>query len=117
MSGRAILRVRGVLLVSLEADLHDAGVARLQEDVLGALERTPARAVVLDLTAVELVDTYMARAVAQTAHMARLMGARTIVTGMRPEIAMTLTDMGFSASGFESALDLDEAISRVERQG
>ncbi|MCO5165746.1 MAG: STAS domain-containing protein [Planctomycetes bacterium] len=115
MRGRAILRVRGVLLVSLEGDLHDAGVADLQEAILCALEGAPARGVVVDLTGIELVDTYTARAVAQTAHMARLMGARTIVTGMRPEIALTLTDMGFAASGFEAALDLDDALARLER--
>jgi rsbT antagonist protein RsbS len=108
-----ILRIRDLLLVSIQADLHDILVEQLQSDILRELERKSARGLVLDISALQVLDTYTARAFVQTAQMARLMGTRTIVSGMTPAIALTLTEMGFSASGFETALDLESALEAM----
>lgn len=112
-----ILYVDEVMLVSIQTDLHDALIHQLQEDLLRALERRSARGLVLDVSAVTIMDTFTARALAQTAQMATLMGTRTIVAGMHPNIALTLTEMGFAAFGFETALNLDGAIERLNRNG
>ena len=111
-----ILYVHGVMLVSIQTDLHDALIHQLQNDILSALENKPARGLVLDVSAVGIMDTFTARALAQTAQMASLMGTRTIVAGMHPSIALTLTEMGFSAFGFETALNLDGAIEILGEQ-
>ncbi|HMU38412.1 MAG TPA: STAS domain-containing protein [Pseudomonadota bacterium] len=108
-----ILRIRDLLLVSIQVDLHDLLVEQLQSDILKELERKSARGLVLDISALNLLDTYTARAFVHTAQMAKLMGTRTIVSGMTPAIAMTLTEMGFSASGFETALDLESALTAL----
>ena len=108
-----ILRIRDLLLVSIQADLHDILVEQLQSDILKELERKSAQGLVLDISALLVLDTYTARAFVHTAQMARLMGTRTIVSGMTPAIAMTLTEMGFSAGGFETALDLESALTAL----
>jgi rsbT antagonist protein RsbS len=108
-----ILRIRDLLLVSIQADLHDILVEQLQGDILKELERKSAHGLVLDISALQVLDTYTARAFVHTAQMARLMGTRTIVSGMTPAIALTLTEMGFSASGFETALDLESALAAL----
>lgn len=111
-----ILRIRDLLLVSIQADLHDILVEQLQSDILKELERKSARGLVLDISALNILDTYTVRAFVHTAQMARLMGTRTIVSGMTPAIAMTLTEMGFSAGGFETALDLESALTALSTQ-
>lgn len=105
-----ILRVRNVLIVSIQVDLHDTLVQRMQEDLLRELERSPARGLVIDISAVDILDTFTARALAQTARMAGVMGTETVIVGMRPAIAQTLVEMGFMPFGFRTALDLDTAL-------
>lgn len=111
-----ILRVGNILLLSIQVELHDSLVQQIQSDVLGALEKEPAAGLVVDISSVEILDTYTARALAQLAQMSGLMGSRTILTGMRPAIAFTLTEMGFNATGFRTALDVDQAITMLNRQ-
>jgi rsbT antagonist protein RsbS len=105
-----ILRIGSNLLASIQVDLGDRIAELFQEDVLAAIERTRARGLVLDLTGLEVVDSYVARILADTARMARLMGAETIVAGMRPEVAATLVRMGYPMDGVRTALDIDAAL-------
>ncbi len=111
-----VLRARDVLLVSVQTDLDDQLVQSLQEDVLATLDKRPARGVVIDVSSVSVVDTFTARAIAQTAQMAQLMGASTVVSGLQPAVVMTLTEMGFTARGFMTALDIDGALDALEEQ-
>lgn len=113
MSSIPIVRIGSVLFVSIQVDLHDALLARLQEDVLEQLGRGGLRGLVVDVSAVSVLDTYTARSLAQTSAMARLMGARMIVSGISPAVSMTLTEMGFDNRGFETALDADTALARI----
>lgn len=110
-----ILRVRGHLLVSVQAELGDDVVEQFQNDVLSAIEQDRGRdgGLLVDISGLEVVDTYVARVLADTAAMARLMGRHTVVCGMRPEVAATLVQMGYMLEGVETALDVDDGLDRL----
>lgn len=108
-----ILRVRGVVVVPIQIDLTDSLVDRLQEDVLADLARRTARGLVIDVSSLELLDTYTARALTGVAQAAGLMGTPTVVSGIRPAVAQTLSEMGFRPSGFKTALSLDRALDHL----
>jgi rsbT antagonist protein RsbS len=106
-----ILRLGDVLLVNVHVELDDEIAARLQTDVLQAIERAEAEGLVIDITGLEIVDSYVARIIAETGQMAKLMGTRTVVVGMRPEVAATLTRMGYTMLGVQTALNLEEGLA------
>jgi len=109
----SVIKIRDLLTVTMPADPDDATVSALQDRVLEAMERHSAGAVVLDLTAVETLDSFFARTVAETARMVALMGGRTIVVGMRPAVAITATQIGLALGNIETALNLDRALDLV----
>jgi rsbT antagonist protein RsbS len=111
-----VLRVGGVLLVSVQVDLRDTIADAFQEDLLQAIGRTGAAGLVIDISALDMVDSYVARVLVETGRMARLMGTRTVLAGMRPEVAATLVRMGYRMEGVETALDVDEALARLRRK-
>lgn len=112
-----ILRVGSNLLTTIHIDLHDTVAEAFQQDVLLSIERTGATGLVIDITGLDEVDTYVARILADTGRMAKLMGAQTVVVGMRPEVAATLIRMGYLMEGVETALDVDEGLALlIERQ-
>jgi rsbT antagonist protein RsbS len=106
-----ILQVGATLLVSVQTELHDAVAEAFQEDLLQAIERTAALGLLIDITALDIVDSYVARVLADTARMARLMGTDTVLVGMRPEVAATLVRMGYAMEGVRTALNLDEGLA------
>jgi rsbT antagonist protein RsbS len=107
-----ILRIRGHLLVPVQPDLEDLGAQQLQNDVLEAIARDRLRhgGLLLDISSLEIVDTYVARVLADTAAMAALMGRETVICGMRPEIAATLVQMGYLLEDVRTALDVDDGL-------
>jgi rsbT antagonist protein RsbS len=107
-----ILRIRGHLLVPVQSDLSDALVHEFQNNVLEAIARDRARkgGLLLDISSLEIVDTYVARVLADTAAMAALMGRTTVLCGMRPEVAATLVQMGYLLESVETALDVDDGL-------
>jgi rsbT antagonist protein RsbS len=109
-----ILRVGDILLATIQTDLHDQAAEEFQEDLLNAIERTSAGGVIIDITGLETVDSYVARVLADTARMAKLMGSDTVIVGMRPEIAATLVRMGYGMN-VDTALNVDEGIARLGR--
>lgn len=111
----AVIRLRDILLVSMPSDPDDATIQSLQDRVLQAMDRHSARALVLDISAVEIVDSFFARTLVETAQMVRLMGGRTLIAGMRPAVAITATQLGLSLVGLETALDLDRALDTLRR--
>ena len=106
-----ILEVGGNLLTTIHVELDDAIVQAFQEDVLLAIERTGAPGLVIDISGLQEVDTYVARTLAETARMARLMGTKSVLVGMRPEVAATLVRMGYSMAGVDTALDVDAGLA------
>jgi len=110
-----ILQIRGTLIAALQGEISDLVVEKFQQDVLARIEDTSARGLMLEISALEVVDTYVARALADTARMARLMGSVTVIVGMRPEIAATLVQMGYQLDGIEAALNVDHGLELLDR--
>ncbi len=106
----SVIKIRDILMVTMPPDPDDSTVAALQESVLGAMERYAAKGLILDLSAVETLDSFFARTVSETAQMVRLMGGRTIIVGMQPSVAVTATQMGLTLSHIETALNVDRAL-------
>src|SRR5712692_11117234 len=106
----SIIKMRDVLMVTMPADPDDATVSALQDKVLAVMQQTEAAGVVLDISAVETLDSFFARTIAETAQMVALMGGRTVIAGMRASVAITATQLGLSLRGALTALDVDHAL-------
>lgn len=106
----SVIKVRGLLMVTMPPDPDDSTVSALQEKVLRALEHHDAKGVVLDISSVDTFDSFFARTVSETAQMVTLMGGRTIVVGMRPAVAVTATQIGPTLGNIETALTVDRAL-------
>ena len=105
-----ILRIGSTLLVSIQIELRDAVAEAFQADVLSEIERRGTTGLVVDISGLDMVDTYVARILAETGRMAKLMGTSTVLVGMRPEVAATLVRMGYDMAGVRTALDLDDGL-------
>jgi len=110
-----ILRLRGILLTSIQIDMSDKDALGFQSDVLRALSKTEAKGVVIDITATDVVDSFMARVINDTANMARMLGAQVVLCGMQPDVALTLIEMGRELVEVQTALNLDQAFDKVQR--
>lgn len=110
-----ILRIKDTLLVTVEVDLHDRLAEAFQADMLATIERQGAAGLVIDISGLDIVDSYVARVLAETARMTSLMGAETVIVGMRPEVAATLVRMGYTMSGVRTALDVDAGLGLLSR--
>ena len=106
-----ILKIGSTLLATIQIDLHDTVVDAFQNDVLEEIERTAARGLIIDISALETVDSYVARMLANTGKMAKLMGTETVIVGMRPAVAATLVRMGYFLNGIQTALSLEEGLA------
>lgn len=110
-----VLRIGQVLLVSIQTDLDDQAVMLLQDDLGNMVVESGAYGVVIDITAVEIVDSFVGRMLATIASIARLLDAQTVVVGMRPAIAITLVELGLSMGGVQTALTLEKGLLKLER--
>src|SRR5258708_24366325 len=110
----SIIKVRDVLMVTMPADPDDATVSALQERVLLAMERSLGKGVVLDVSAVESLDSFLGRMIAETTQMVGLMGGRTVLTGLRPSVAITITQLGLSLGKTRTALSVDRALDILQ---
>ena len=109
-----ILRMGDILLTTVHVELRDAVAEGFQADVLAAIEKSNIKGLVIDISGLDMVDTYVARILAETGRMARLMGTETVLCGMRPEVAATLVRMGYLMEGVHAALDLDEGLAMLQ---
>ena len=105
-----ILKVGRVLIVPIQVDMDDQTVMLLQERILSELERTGARGVLIDISLLEMVDSFIGRMLSDIAAMARIMDARTVVVGMQPAVAITLVELGLELRGVDTVLNVDEGI-------
>ena len=110
----AILKLRGILLTSIQVDMSDGDAMVFQEDVMRVLSVSEARGLVIDITAMDVVDSFMARVINDTAIQASMLGAQVILCGMQPDVALTLIEMGRELIGVETVLNLDQAFNRLE---
>ncbi|WP_031516938.1 STAS domain-containing protein [Streptomyces sp. NRRL F-5123] len=110
-----VLKIGDVLLVSIQVDLEDQMVMDLQEDLSQRIVDTGAQGVVIDISALEIVDSFVGRMLATIAAISRVLGAETVVVGMRPAVAMTLVELGLSLGGVRTALNLEQGIGALRR--
>ncbi|MFE7169721.1 STAS domain-containing protein [Streptomyces sp. NPDC057616] len=109
-----ILRIGDTLLVSVQSDLEDQTVLNLQEDLAQIVAKS-AGGVVIDISALEIVDSFVGRMLATMAAISRMLDARTVVVGMRPAVAITLVELGLSLGGVSTALDLEKGLAKLRR--
>ena len=110
-----ILRMGEFLLVTIQGEMHDALARTLQKDLTARVSETGARGVLLDISGLDMVDSFMGRMVASTASMARIMDAETVVVGMRPAVAITLVEMGMTLPGVLTAIDVEKGMELLRR--
>jgi rsbT antagonist protein RsbS len=111
-----ILRMGDFLLVSIQVDLHDQLALQLQDDLTSAIQRHGAHGVLIDISALEIVDSFIGRMISDLSGMGRMLGARTVVVGMRPAVAITLVELGLSLEGVETALTVERGMQRLRME-
>lgn len=108
-----MLRLGDVLLVTLQGDLHDSTAEQLQQDIGEAIANNAATGVVIDISGVEIVDSFLGRVLAEIAANAKLLAAQTVVAGMRPAVAITMVELGLTLPGLRTALTIEDALRLV----
>src|SRR3954467_157796 len=108
-----ILKVEGCLLVSIQVDMHDQLAMALQDDLTRKVVDTRARGVMIDISALEIVDSFIGRMLNNIAAMARVLDAVTVVVGMRPAVAITLVELGLGLTGVRTALNVDKGLALI----
>jgi rsbT antagonist protein RsbS len=106
-----ILKLGHLLLVTIQVDMHDRMAMALQDDLTKRIVDTGARGVLIDISGLELVDSFIGRMLADIAAMARVLDAQTVVVGMRPAVAITLVELGLSLPGVQTALTVERGMA------
>ena len=106
-----ILRMGGFLLVTIQVDMHDRLVNALQDDLTAMIAETGARGVLIDISSLDMVDSFIGRMIGNIAGMSRVLDAETVVVGMRPAVAITLVELGLSLEGVRTALDVEKGMA------
>lgn len=105
-----ILRMGDLLLVTIQVDMHDRLALTLQDDLTAQIERTGAKGVLIDISALEMVDSFIGRMISNISGMARILDASTVVVGMQPAVAITLVELGLSLEGVRTALNVERGM-------
>jgi rsbT antagonist protein RsbS len=101
------------LLVTIQVDMHDRLAMTLQDDLTSMIERTGAKGVLIDISALEMVDSFIGRMIANISGMSRILDASTVLVGMRPAVAITLVELGLSLAGVQTALNVERGMDRL----
>ena len=112
-----ILRMGGLLLVTVQIDMHDQMALTLQDDLTQRISATKAKAVLIDISALEIVDSFIGRMLGNIAGMASVLDAQTVVVGMRPAVAITLVELGMSLPGVRTALNVERGMELIRGAG
>jgi rsbT antagonist protein RsbS len=110
-----ILRMGEFLLVTIQIDMHDQLAMTLQDDLTRTIERSGAKGVLIDISALEMVDSFIGRMIADISGMARILDARTVLVGMQPAVAITLVELGLSLPGVATALNVERGMQLLRR--
>jgi rsbT antagonist protein RsbS len=105
-----ILRMGEFLLVTIQVDMHDRLAMTLQDDLTAAITKNSARGVLIDISSLEIVDSFMGRMVGNISSMARVLDAETVVVGMQPAVAITLVELGMALPGVRTALNVEKGM-------
>jgi rsbT antagonist protein RsbS len=106
-----ILKMGDLLLVTIQVDMHDRLAMTLQDDLTGMISRSGTRGVLIDISSLDMVDSFIGRMLANIAAMARVLDADTVVVGMQPSVAITLVELGLSLPGVRTALNVEKGMA------
>lgn len=108
-----ILKLYDCLLVSIQWEIDDQSALQFQEDLLRKIHETSARGVVIDLTSIDFIDSFIAKVLGDVVHMSKLMGAKVVLTGIQPAVAITLVELGIQLNDVHTALDLEKGLEKL----
>jgi len=111
-----ILKLQDYLLISIQTEIDDKTAIQFQEDLLNKIREYGTSGVVIDLTSVELVDSYIAKVLGDVVMMSDLMGAKVVLTGIQPAVAITLIDLGIPLKNVPTALDLEQGLYKLHKE-
>lgn len=109
-----ILRMGKYLLVTIQIDMQDQTALQLQEDLANKVEKTGAHGVLIDVSALEMVDSFIGRMLVSISDISRILGATTVVVGIRPAVAITLVELGLSLGGVKTALNVERGMALLD---
>lgn len=109
-----ILQMGEFLLVTIQVDMHDRLAMTLQDDLTNRISQTSANGVLIDISALEIVDSFIGRILGNIAKMSRVMDAETVVVGMQPAVAITLVELGLSLTGIRTALNVEKGMALLQ---
>ncbi len=109
-----ILRMGRLLLVTIQVDMHDRLALTLQEDLSERIVRDRAKGVLIDISSLDLVDSFIGRMIGNTAAIARVLDAQTVVVGMQPAVAITLVELGVTLDGVRTALNVERGMALLQ---
>lgn len=110
-----ILRMGRLLLVTIQVDMHDRLAMTLQDDLTTRIVSDRATGVLIDISALDIVDSFIGRMISNTAAMAKILDAKTVLVGMQPAVAITLVELGLTLEGVSTALNVERGIKLLER--
>jgi rsbT antagonist protein RsbS len=110
-----ILRMGEFLLVTIQIDMHDQLALKLQDDLTQVIQKTGAKGVLIDISALEMVDSFIGRMIADISGMSRILDAKTVLVGMQPAVAITLVELGLSLPGVATALNVERGMQLLRR--
>ncbi len=110
-----ILKIGDFLVASIQVEMYDKSAVLFKDNLLQRIYETKARGLILDLTAVEVVDSFMGRIITEVGQMAGLMGTKLVITGLQPAVAITLVELGLELHGVHTALNLEKGIAALNR--
>lgn len=111
-----ILQMGDLLLVTIQVDMHDQLALRLQDDLTERIDRTSARGVLIDISALDMVDSFIGRMIATISGLSRIMDAETVLVGMQPAVAITLVELGLTLPGVSTALNVDRGMNLLQQR-
>jgi rsbT antagonist protein RsbS len=111
-----VLRMGDLLLVTIQVDMHDQLALQLQDDLTRAIERYGSRGVLIDISALEMVDSFIGRMLSDISGMGRIMDSATVVVGMQPAVAITLVELGLSLPGVATALTVERGMELLRQE-
>ena len=110
-----ILKMGEFLLVTIQVDMHDQLASALQDDLTSMISKVNAKGVLIDISSLDIVDSFIGRMLANTSAMARVLDAQTVVVGMQPAVAITLVELGLTLNGVHTALDVEKGMELLRR--
>jgi rsbT antagonist protein RsbS len=111
-----ILRMGNCLIVAIQVDMHDRLAIALQDDLTGRIVKDKAKGVLIDISALDVVDSFIGRMISNTAAMATVLDAETVVVGMQPSVAITLVELGLTLNGVSTALNVEKGMALLQKR-